>query len=324
MALAEADLSPERLRKLLGSNFKEFFDPATDDLKASVTGSRANLLRTLRLILQPLSDAAAEVAAETAMNCSAEHVHCGVWDWYLRGLVPGKSPEGDGDYFSAVHLDGRLMLGRKTRAVSSAWGLPDPPEGSLGDPGWWNIWVLLSEDSGLSPLLLLEPSSWNISGFETAVRGAFVWPERDALPGVRLRFQTPRRMLQGDMLLFRSAAVAHGAGRLLGHPPRERPRKPRVSFDVRCHCTPSSTKPVATETGELCANAWKVAGRVHRGCQAPAAAGPAGRPWCAIRRREGDAGAGCILEDGELCAHPCQRKRHCSEYLFDYCETGEP
>merc|ERR1719229_1424070 len=124
------------------------------------------------------------------------------------------------------------MLGRKTRRVATVWGGgAEEARAGVGSnttramddadapPGvaWWNVWVLLSESVGSTPLLLLEPSSWNLTQLQRG-KGAYVWPPRDAWPlgqGPALRFRTPLDMQQGDMLLFRSSAVAHGAGKLL-------------------------------------------------------------------------------------------------------------
>merc|ERR1712224_446373 len=137
LALAEAELPPEELRELLDQNFKRYFEPETDELRSDVYGSRAQLLKTLRLVLTPVCNAASAVAAESALlRCPGSQVHCGVWDWYLRGLLQERSK--DVDYFSSVHLDGKLMLGKKTRRADNAWGGPRVrADDSAEDKVWW-------------------------------------------------------------------------------------------------------------------------------------------------------------------------------------------
>lgn len=88
LALAEADLLQEEVRELLDANFKTYFDPRTDELRVAPAEPRGVLLRTLVMILKPVLDAAIAAAVEaTAFPCQPTHVHCGIWDWYLRGLA---------------------------------------------------------------------------------------------------------------------------------------------------------------------------------------------------------------------------------------------
>mmetsp|Transcript_144951 Transcript_144951/g.255493 ORF Transcript_144951/g.255493 Transcript_144951/m.255493 type:complete len:456 (-) Transcript_144951:22-1389(-) len=333
VALAEAELSSEELREVLDNNFKKYFDPETDELRSDVLshGPRANLLRTLRLVLRPVCDAARAAASDAVLPCPASHVHCGVWDWYLRGMLEGSGP--DVDYFSSMHLDGKLMLGKQTRRTESTWGVSRgqgaahaaSTRGNAVEDAWWNLWVLLSEDAGTAPLLLLEPDSWNLTSFRES-RSAFPWPLQDfRQDGVSLRFRTPRDMHQGDMLLFRSDDVAHGTGLLVnastGLPAATsssaHKRSRRVSFDARCHCVPFSIEPEITERGELCAPSWHLGSSIVHGCLRTETT--SSRPWCVIRRKVDDAGAGCVLQDGSLCEHPCRRLNLCTSRRFDYC-----
>merc|ERR1711972_1203202 len=117
-------------------------------------------------------------------------------------------------------------------------------------------------------------------------------------------FRTPSQMQRGDLMLFRSGNVAHGAAQVIrdleeGNTPPSKGK--RVSFDARCRCVPHSSRLVMTERGEMCASAWSAGGRVLKGCQplAQAELATSANSWCVIRRSAG--GAGCVLQDGTLC-----------------------
>eukprot|EP00928_Gymnodinium_smaydae_P032579 TRINITY_DN23554_c0_g1_i1.p1 TRINITY_DN23554_c0_g1~~TRINITY_DN23554_c0_g1_i1.p1 ORF type:complete len:494 (-),score=113.02 TRINITY_DN23554_c0_g1_i1:309-1736(-) len=347
LALAASDLPRDELRDLLDDNLKAFFDPETDELRAglSLASPKGQLLWTLWLILKPLSDAAATAVAEAGLlPCEASHVHCAVWDWYLRGLLDSTSP--DADYFSSVHLDGKLMLGKKTKKSSNAWNYGSETSQNVAENDeWWNVWVLLSEAVGDSRLLLLDPRSWNLPAF-LAKKAAYVWPPDDftnvtdagesgrrsagdepssAEPEELPAAGAPRFLglgsdaRQGDLLAFRSARVAHGAGSLLATTSSASAPSKRVSFDARCRCAPMPlASVVATSRGELCAATWMWRGQRYHGCLR---AGQK-RPWCVLRTRAPDAGAGCILDDGGLCPHPCGRMQRCAGRLYDFCDEA--
>merc|ERR1712183_3783 len=160
--------------------------------------------------------------------------------------------------------------------------------------------MLLSESAEPSPLLLLDPSSWSLSNFQkNDTAGAYVWPSRDATQNV-LRFYTPHNMQQGDAIFFKSGDVAHGSGKRLSGVGGAVLGK-RISFDMRCRCAPFSSEPVQTARGELCAASWRpsLGSALVHGCLHTAET-----PWCIIRRGAPDAGAGCVLQDGSLCAYP--------------------
>lgn len=340
MALAEAALSPLEMEEILDNNFKHYFNPETDEMLPSVKGNAANFLLSLRLILSPVYRAAAEALSSSALSCNSSMVHCGVWDWYLRGFVEEanerKRPErrsAKGDYFAGIHLDGKLMLGRKSVASDRAWGVAGnkgsagtsskPIQQATAGPEWWNVWVLLSDGVGRTPLLLLDPASWNLKSFLSLGKGqAFIWPPRDSFEdGPPLRFMSPLHMQQGDALLFQSDTVAHGSGRLVGqdgHKLGPRAAGTRISFDARCRCKAFSGEPVTTVSGERCAVSWSLGGRIWHGCQ-PASHG-APEPWCAVQRSAEATGVGCILQDGSPCPHPCRRHHLCSRYYFDFCD----
>eukprot|EP00747_Dinoflagellata_sp_TGD_P108935 gnl/TRDRNA2_/TRDRNA2_170561_c5_seq6.p1 gnl/TRDRNA2_/TRDRNA2_170561_c5~~gnl/TRDRNA2_/TRDRNA2_170561_c5_seq6.p1 ORF type:complete len:289 (-),score=47.83 gnl/TRDRNA2_/TRDRNA2_170561_c5_seq6:5-871(-) len=123
MALAESDLPPDQLNDMLDNGFRKYFDSESDQLLGSISSHQLrSMLQTMRLALSPLQEAIGAVAAEVALPCPASYVHCGEWDWYLRGLV--KKPSVDCDFFSSIHSDGKLMLGTKSRKMYSAlWPL---------------------------------------------------------------------------------------------------------------------------------------------------------------------------------------------------------
>merc|ERR1712151_648103 len=149
------------------------------------------------------------------------------------------------------------------------------------------------------------------------------------------------------MLLFRSADVAHGTARAKQVPTvdassaptfdqvRKRWTSNRLSFDMRCRCTPHpSALGLTTERGELCMSVWRDPRQntektsshapFQFGCQQKGGE----RPWCVVHPRKtatkdaiNQTGAGCLLKhDGSLCEWPCAgASKRCSELYFDYC-----
>jgi len=348
LALAEASLPPAELEEVLDKNFKEYFDPETDDIKPAVKGATRDLMHLLRIILYPVRAAAASALSTAVLGCNASMVHCGVWDWYLRGPVEDmrhrrsgkalRTSAGKGDFFGGLHLDGKLMLGRKSRKADKAWGIGGNANESDGrseavaknvttaGPDWWNVWVLLSDTVDRDPLVLLDPSSWNLTGFLTARKGKdFVSPTRDRLAdGTPFKFVSALSMRQGDALIFQSATVAHGSAFLTEASEDYQDAaiavdeaRGRISFDARCRCKPFSDALITTRSGEMCAAAWSLGGRIWHGCQ-PATAGVP-HSWCAVRRSAMDTGFGCLLQDGSPCPHPCPRFNSCSKRYFDLC-----
>jgi len=313
--LDEVSLDPSQIVDMLEDNFKRYFDPETEQIFSGRKRRQTKpIMWMLKVILEPIIKEVKETLSNTIFPCSASMIHCGIWDWYLRGYADSlKGDPGSTNYFEGVHLDGKLMLGESTREAETLWGIR-APNTSLSTPGngWWNIWILLSPDMEEKPLLLLDPRTWNTTAFLEQKR-PFLWPGRDFNTKSALRWLAPLSMRFGDVLVFQSATVAHGAGRLVDS---KAETAPRLSLDARCHCSSFSSEPVRTITGEICAPVWSFGGKSWHGCQRIGS----NRSWCIIYRRADDAGAGCVLGNETLCNYPCQEDDDCTIRNFDFCE----
>ncbi|CAE7492584.1 unnamed protein product [Symbiodinium microadriaticum] len=317
--LDEVALEPGELVDMLEENFKKFFDPETEQLFTGRKRQKTKpIMWMLKVILQPLMEEVKAALAQSLFPCNASMIHCGIWDWYLRGYAnevrkhqDTEWQEDPSNYFGGMHVDGKLMLGDSSREAEDIWGI-SPPNTTLNTPGagWWNIWVLLSPEIGKQTLVLLDPRTWNVTAFLEHDR-PFVWPERDLKDLKERPFKAPLSMQMGDLLAFHSFEVAHGAGQLMDVDSDA----VRLSLDARCHCAEFSNRPVRTRRGEICAPVWFYGGQAQHGCQRIGS----DEPWCVIYRQADEAGAGCILKNDTLCAYPCEAEEECSLQSFDYC-----
>jgi hypothetical protein len=106
-------------------------------------------------------------------------------------------------------------------------------EHGLTRDDWWNVWVLLSENSFGTPLVMLDPT------LVAHTRPGYLWPQEF---GGDSRAFTFDKMQRGDAMLWRTTRVPHTAGELVRPPGwtgwegNFTSIQKRQSIDFRCTC----------------------------------------------------------------------------------------
>lgn len=209
-------------------------------LGASIPAAHGRAFDRAYDVLQSLVELLIERVAAPLMNCEAHQVHCPPKFWIPRVEGAGSVAE--------VHIDNGIPSG----SLDAKWFdvRTDPravANASLSS--WFNFWVLLSEETGRAPLVLLDPATtrradWKRLGwaagrafaFDGMQRGDIVWWRSDAVPhATGVLSETPTRHDQSTPLTGGlSMAYLASLGLSL---------RTRSSFDFRCTCDVSASEP---------------------------------------------------------------------------------
>eukprot|EP00933_Yihiella_yeosuensis_P041767 TRINITY_DN36176_c1_g1_i1.p1 TRINITY_DN36176_c1_g1~~TRINITY_DN36176_c1_g1_i1.p1 ORF type:complete len:380 (+),score=34.75 TRINITY_DN36176_c1_g1_i1:140-1141(+) len=269
-------------KKIKSELFDSLADPITDGLNlGDLPNDEAEFAQRLEFALWPLVSKLKTEIASHLLECPLVNVRCPMFNWYGRFFDMGN--------FAKVHNDGGLMIGKtdKEEEFNKQFG--------ADAESWINIWVLLSDATYNSPLVLFNPL--DVHGLKEDTEGGhklnpFVWPPRD-FPGWNkgkgIQGYTFKDMKRGDVIVFRSTRVPHASGRVVET--TDSKNETRSSFDMRCVCTRRAQGVRKTKNGEICRQAWRKDKIVQHGCSNPD--GDPNGDWCQIER-EFTGGAGVI------------------------------